>query len=161
MTNYFEQITDPISQWYQGSGVHAFFEWWSGEMKNLVPAKYRKDLFPDSVAVYVTDVQGSDEMVKVWHEQNQTIEPLTFDDTAEGKEWWHQLNHYLGSAEVDTDATCLLDESEVLIRNVAMPVAVINDIESVLTFELDKYIPFKPEEVEFAFSKGQVVEGSE
>jgi len=161
MTNYFEQITDPVSQWYQGSGVHAFFEWWSGELKGLVPAKYRNDLFPDSVSVYVTDVQGGKEGVNIWHEHSQGISQLSFDDSVEGKEWWHKLNHYLGTAEVATEVTCLLDESEVLIRSVAMPVAVINDIDSVLTFELDKYIPFKPEDVEFAFRKGDVVEGSE
>lgn len=161
MTNYFEQITDPISQWYQGSGVHAFIEWWTGELKGLVPAKYRNDLFPDSVAVYVTDIQDDEGAANIWHEKNKSIQPLNFDDAAEGKEWWHQLNHYLGAAEVETEVTCLLDESEILIRSVAMPVAVINDIESVLTFELDKYIPFKPEDVEFAFRKGEVVEGSE
>ena len=161
MTNYFEQITDPISQWYQGSGIRAFFEWWSGELKKLVPVKYRNGLFPKSVAVYVTDVQEGDESVNIWRDENHSISSLNFDETAEGKEWWHQLNHYLGSAEVETEVTCLLNESEVLIRSVAMPVAVINDIDSVLKFELDKYIPFKPEDVEFAFSKGKVVEGSE
>ncbi|VAW48198.1 hypothetical protein MNBD_GAMMA02-773 [hydrothermal vent metagenome] len=161
MTNYIEQITEPVSQWYQGSGVHAFFEWWSGELKGLVPAKYRNNLFPGSVVVYVTDVQGDKEGVNIWHEKNQGISRLSFDDSVEGKEWWHQLNHYLGIAEVATEVTCLLGDSAVLIRSVAMPVAVFNDIDSVLTFELDKYIPFKPEDVEFAFRKGEVVEGSE
>ncbi len=161
MTNYLEQISEPVSQWYQGSGVHAFMEWWSGELKELVPANYRNDLFPDSVAVYVTDVKSDEKEAGVWGEKKQTIKPLNFDDSVEGKEWWHQLNHYLGTAEVETEVTCLLEESEVLIRSVAMPVAVYNEIESVLTFELDKYIPFQPGDVEFAFSKGDVVEGSE
>lgn len=161
MTNYFETITEPISEWYQGSGVHAFFEWWTGELKELVPAKYRNQLFPNSIAVYVTDVSGDEEGVNIWLEKNEGISQLAFDESVQGKEWWHQLNHYLGVSEVETAVTCLLDESEVLIRSVAMPVAVINDIDSVLSFELDKYIPFKAEDVEFAFRKGEVVEGSE
>ena len=161
MTNYLEQISEPVSQWYQGSGVHAFMEWWSGELKELVPNKYRNDLFPDSVAVYVTDVKSDEKDAVVWCDIKQTIKPVEFDDSVEGKEWWHQLNHYLGTSEVETEVTCLLEESEVLIRSVAMPVAVYSEIESVLTFELDKYIPFKPEDVEFAFRKGDVVEGSE
>ena len=161
MTNYLEQISEPVSQWYQGSGVHAFMEWWSGELKELVPNKYRNDLFPDSVAVYVTDVKSDEKDAVVWCDKKQTIKPVEFDDSVEDKEWWHQLNHYLGTSEVETEVTCLLEESEVLIRSVAMPVAVYSEIESVLTFELDKYIPFKPEDVEFAFRKGDVVEGSE
>jgi general secretion pathway protein L len=161
MTNYFEKITEPVSQWYQESDIHGFFEWWTGELKGLLPSKFRNELFPDSSAVYVTGVRGDEEGVGIWLEKNQGVSELAFDDSVQGKEWWHQLNHYLGTTEVETAVTCLLDESEVLIRSVAMPVAVVNDIESVLTFELDKYIPFKTEDVEFAFRKGEVVEGSE
>ncbi len=161
MMTYIEKIVDPITQWYQGSGIYAFMSWWTGELKALVPSEYRSNLFPDSVEVYVTEVEGEDDAVNIWQQNDDSLEILKFDDSVDGKEWWHQLNHYLGSTEVDTTVTCLLDESNVLIRNVAMPVAVFNEVDSVLTFELDKYIPFNADDVEFAYSKGEVVEGSE
>ncbi|MCX7552637.1 pilus assembly protein PilM [Marinicella sp. S1101] len=156
-----EKITDPISQWYQGSGIHAFMTWWTGELKAMVPSQYRNNLFPDSVAVYVTEAESEEDEVSFWQQDDGQIQELQLDDAAAEKSWWHQLSHYLGTVEKDTTLTYLMDDSNVLVRNVAMPVAVINDIESVLTFELDKYLPFKADEVEFAYSKGEVVEGSE
>ncbi len=161
MTTYIEKITEPLSQWYQGSGVHAFMAWWIGELKGIVPSAYQKTIFPESLSVYVTGIESGDDAVQIWQQHAASWEQLTFDDSVQGKEWWHQLNHYLGSSDVDTKVTCLLDESNVLIRSVAMPVVVYNDIDSVLSFELDKYIPFKADEVEYAYTKGEVVEGSE
>ncbi len=161
MTTYIEKITEPLMQWYHNSSIHAFFAWWTGELKALVPDDYRGTFFPNSLALYVSDAQGKDEDVKLWQFDDNTIGALAVDDSVAGKEWWHQLNHHLASAELATDVTCLLDESKVLVRNVAMPQAVVNDIDSVLTFELDKYIPFKAEDVVFAYNKGEMVEGSE
>ncbi|MDJ1139513.1 PilN domain-containing protein [Marinicella marina] len=161
MMTTLEKITDPISQWYQGSGIHAFMTWWTGELKAMVPSQYRNNLFPDSVAVYVTEAESEEDEVSFWQQDDGQIQELQLDDAAAEKSWWHQLSHYLGTVEKDTTLTYLMDDSNVLVRNVAMPVAVINDIESVLTFELDKYLPFKADEVEFAYSKGEVVEGSE
>jgi general secretion pathway protein L len=86
---------------------------------------------------------------------------LELDESVQGKEWWHQLNHYVAGSDQETKVTYLVNESEVLSRQVAMPVVVINDIDSVLSFELDKYIPFKPEDVAYDFRKGLVEEGSE
>lgn len=162
MMTYIEKITDPIAQWYQSSGIHAFMSWWTGELKSLVPEEYRSDLFPDSVAVYVTNVESEDGTVEVWQQHENSLNAMEFDDDAvDGKEWWHQLNHYLGSTDIDTTVTCLLNANNVLTREVAMPVAVMSELDSVLTFELDKYIPFKAEDVEFAYYKGDLVEGSE
>ena len=46
MTNYLEKVIEPINQWYQTSSIHAFFEWWSSELKTLIPRQYRENLFP-------------------------------------------------------------------------------------------------------------------
>ncbi len=161
MTTYIEKFTEPMVQWYHESSIHAFMVWWTSELKAMVPNEYQATLFPRSLALFLTDTQGKDEDVKIWQQEGGAMNTLTFDDSVEGKEWWHQLNHHLATAELATEVTCLLDESKVLVRNVAMPVAIVNDIESVLTFELDKYIPFKAEDVVFAYIKGEMVEGSE
>ncbi|MGJ8662316.1 MAG: PilN domain-containing protein [Marinicella sp.] len=161
MTTYIEKISEPIMQWYQTSSIHAFFNWWSHELKGLVPEQYRTALFPESVAVYVTGIEDEENGVHIWQSTDEGLQQITFDDSVKGKEWWHKLNHYLGISEVETEVTYLLPEAGVLARNVAMPIAVINDIDSVLSFELDKYIPFKVEDVVFSYRKGDVVEGSE
>ncbi|WP_223787069.1 PilN domain-containing protein [Marinicella meishanensis] len=161
MTTYIEKITEPLSQWYQQSSIHAFMVWWTTEMKAMVPSQYQAKLFPRSLSVFVTDAEAGDDAVQLWQQEGHEMSTLTCDDTVADKEWWHQLNHYLGTAEQTTEVTCLLPEAKVLIREVALPVAVYNEVESVLQFELDKYIPFKADEVVFSCDKGEVVEGSE
>lgn len=161
MTSYIEKITEPLAAWYHQSSIHAFMEWWTTELKALVPKQYQATLFPRSLSVYVTHVQDGDEAVKLWQQEGAEITALPADDAVTDKEWWHQLNHYLGVVEQSTEVTCLLPESKVLIREVAMPVAVYSEVESVLQFELDKYIPFKADEVVFACNRGELVEGSE
>jgi len=160
MTNYLEKVIEPINQWYQTSSIHAFFEWWVTELKSLIPQHYRDNLFPDSKQVLITQV-GGDEKVKIWQKHNNTMALLEFDESVQGKEWWHQLNHFIAGSDQETKVTYLLDESDVLSREVAMPVVVMNDIESVLSFELDKYLPFSAADVAYDFRKGKVEEGSE
>lgn len=160
MTNYLEKVIEPMNQWYQTSSIHAFFEWWLSELKSLVPQNYRENLFPDSKQVLISPADV-DEGVQIWQKHNNTMSLLEFDDSVQGKEWWHQLNHFVAGSDQETKVTYLLDESDVLSREVAMPVVVINDIDSVLSFELDKYLPFTSADVAYDFRKGKVEEGSE
>jgi general secretion pathway protein L len=160
MMTYIEKITDPINQWYQTSSIHAFFVWWTHELKSLVPEKYRQKVFPDSKEVLISQ-DSSEQGVQIWQNHDGQLHLLELDESVQGKEWWHQLNHYVAGSDQETKVTYLVNESEVLSRQVAMPVVVINDIDSVLSFELDKYIPFKPEDVAYDFRKGLVEEGSE
>lgn len=160
MTTYIEKIIDPINQWYQTSSIHAFFEWWTTELKGLVPEQYRHNLFPDCNEVLISQSQD-DQEIHMWQLSEGNMVPLTLDDSVKDKEWWHKLNHYVASSDQETKVTFMVDESEALSRQVAMPVVVMNDIESVLSFELDKYLPFKADEVAYDFRKGEVEEGSE
>jgi general secretion pathway protein L len=159
MTNYLEKVIDPVNQWYQTSSIHAFFEWWTSELKGLVPEKYRDNLFPDSKEVLIC--QTDTEEVTIWHRHDGQLQLVEFDESVDGKEWWHKLNHYVVGSDQETTVTYLIDASDVLSREIAMPVVVANDIDSVLKFELDKYIPFNPDEVAYDFRKGVIEDGSE
>jgi general secretion pathway protein L len=158
MTSFVDKIVDPLNQWYQTSSIHAFFEWWTTELKSLVPEKYRRNLFPAADEVFILQ---HDKHVQLWHSQGDGMQLLEADETVADKEWWHQLNHQVAGSDQETKVTYLVDSDLVLGREIALPTAVINDIESVLTFELDKYIPFRADDVEFDFRKGEVEEGSE
>ena len=105
MMTTIEKITDPISQWYQGSGIHAFMVWWTGELKAMVPSQYRNNLFPDSIAVYVTEAESDEDEVSFWQQDGVQMQALQLNDAAAEKSWWHQLNHYLGTVEKATTLT--------------------------------------------------------
>jgi len=160
MTTHIEKIIGPINEWYQTSSIHAFFSWWTAELKSIVPKQYREGLFLNSIEVFIYQA-ASDEAVQLWQYQDGLMKQIEFDDSVEGKEWWHKLNHFVAGSEQEIKITYLMDESEVLSREIALPVVAINEISSVLTFELDKYIPFKADDVDFDFRKGKIEEGSE
>jgi len=158
MTSYVEKIMDPLNQWYQNSSIHAFFEWWVTELKSLVPEQYRKKLFTDTNELYILH---SGEEVQLWQLVDQQLQLLTPDNSVADREWWHQLNHHVAAADQESRVTYLVPSDLVLGREIALPTVVMSDVDSVLSFELDKYIPFKAEDVEFAYRKGQIEEGSE
>ena len=159
MTAILDNITHPINQWYRDSSIRAFVQWWTGELKQLVPEKYRQNIFPQSQAVYIN--QGDQETPKLWRYRQQEFAPLPADDELQNDEWWHQINHYIADSDVDVSTTYLLANQHAIVRNVTLPQAAIGDIDSVLAFELDKYVPFQADEAVFAWRQGPVDDGSE
>ena len=159
MTALLDNIINPINQWYRDSSIRAFVQWWTGELKQLVPEKYRQNIFPQSQAVYIN--QGDQETPKLWRYRQQEFAPLPADDELQNDEWWHQINHYIADSDVDVSTTYLLANQHAIVRNVTLPQAAIGDIDSVLAFELDKYVPFQADEAVFAWRQGPVDDGSE
>lgn len=159
MTAILDNITHPINQWYRDSSIRAFVQWWTGELKQLVPEKYRQNIFPQSQAVYIN--QGDQETPKLWRYRQQEFAPLPADDELQNDKWWHQINHYIADSDVDVSTTYLLANQHAIVRNVTLPQAAIGDIDSVLAFELDKYVPFQADEAVFAWRQGPVDDGSE
>jgi len=159
MTALLDNIINPINQWYRDSSIRAFVQWWTGELKQLVPENYRKNIFPEAQAVYIN--QGEQETPMLWRYQNQGFSPLPGDDELQNDEWWHQINHYIADSDVDVSTTYLLASQHAIVRNVTLPQAAIGEIDSVLAFELDKYVPFQADEAVFAWHQGPVDDGSE
>jgi len=159
MTALLDNITNPINQWYRDSSIRAFVQWWTGELKQLVPEKYRRNVFPEAQAVFIN--QGNQETPLLWRYQNQEFSPLPGDENLQNDEWWHQINHYIADSDVDVSTTYLLANQHVIVRNVTLPQAAIGEIDSVLAFELDKYVPLRADEAVFAWRQGPVDDGSE
>ena len=81
MTNYLEKITEPLGQWYQTSSTRAFFDWWLTELKQMVPEKYRDNLFPDSKEVLISQADEAGE-VKIWHQHQGELQAVEIKITA-------------------------------------------------------------------------------
>ena len=159
MTALLDNIINPINQWYRDSSIRAFVQWWTGELKQWVPEEYRKNIFPEAEAVYIN--QGNQDTPMLWRYSNQEFKALPRDEDLENNEWWHQINHYIADSDVDVSTTYLLASQHAIVRNVTLPQAAIGDIDSVLAFELDKYVPFQANEAVFAWRQGPVDDGSE
>lgn len=161
MTNLVEKIYRPIDSWYQTSGIKAFFDWWVTELKSWVPKTQRKRFFSQSKTLYIVPDENAEEQVMLWQQKADSISQLTLDDSVQDKDWWHQLNHQMAVADEQTTASYLLPEKSVLIREIAMPAATADSLSSVLQYELDKYIPFATNDVQFAYRQLPSEEGAE
>lgn len=159
MTALLDNIINPINQWYRDSSIRAFMQWWTGELIELVPERYRKSIFPEAQAVYIN--QGEQETPMLWRKQQGEFMPLPEDDGLQNDEWWHQINHFIADSDVDVSTTYLLASQHAIVRNVTLPQAAIGEIDSVLAYELDKYVPFRADEAVFAWRQGPVDDGSE
>lgn len=158
MTTIVEKIINPINDWYQSSGVRAFWDWWRDALLAWVPETKRQQIFPKQEKLLIT---GTGEDVQLWLNSDQGASTLASDETVVDKQWWHQLSHHVAQTDVDSHVSYLLSEQDVLIREVAMPTAALSNIDAVLKYELDKYIPFNPQDVVFASRPLASEEGAE
>lgn len=159
MTALLDNLINPMSQWYRDSSIRAFMQWWSGELIRMVPEKYRDSIFPEAQAVYIN--QGDREKPMLWRYQNNQFTPLDEDTDLQNDEWWHRINHFIAESEVNISTTYLLSNQYAIVRNVTLPQAAMGEIDSVLAYELDKYVPFRADEAVFAWRQGPVDDGSE
>jgi len=158
MTAIAEKILKPIQDWYQTSTIKEFSDWWMGELKTFIPDQYQQQLFERSRTLLLTSAE--DEVALWWQNQGSSV-PYEGKENTVQDDWWHQVNHAQADEELDTRVLYLLNEGDCLIRTVALPTAALSDLESVLTFEMDKYVPYPANEVVFDYQIEKVQEGME
>ncbi|WP_395374386.1 PilN domain-containing protein [Marinicella sp. W31] len=158
MTAIADKILKPIQDWYQTSTIKEFSDWWLGELKTFIPDQYQQQLFDRNRTLLLTKAEDNVELW--WQNQNGSV-PYESKGDAVQDDWWHLVNHAQADEELDTRVQYLLDENECLIRTVALPTAALSDLDSVLTYEMDKYVPYPSNEVVFDYQIEKVQEGME
>jgi general secretion pathway protein L len=149
--NQIEKLQNDLSQWYEASSINQFVRWWKSELKSFVPTNYQEKLFPQPIKVFLTP---DEDTVNVWRNQNHKIERYNTTVTGEGEpeQWWHQVQHIINQADgKQVRVEYLVPNEEALIRKIALPEAAKENLEEVIGFELDKYVPFNPEQVQISY----------
>ena len=158
MTAITDKILKPIQDWYQTSTIKEFSDWWLGELKTFIPDQYQQQLFERNRTLLLTK---KDDKVELWWQNANGSVPYESKDETVQDDWWHLVNHAQADEELDTRVQYLLDEGECLVRTVALPTAALADLDSVLTYEMDKYVPYPSNEVVFDYQIEKVQEGME
>jgi general secretion pathway protein L len=149
--NKIEELQSELSQWYEASSIHQFMHWWKTGLKSFVPEKYQESLFPQTIKIYLT--QG-EQGVDVWYKKGTTFVKYTASTTEEDEteQWWHQVQHIINEADGrKVTVEYLLPNNEALVRKIALPQAAKENLEEVIGFELDKYVPFNSEQVQLGY----------
>ena len=147
--NAIERLQNDFNTWYEASSLSQFVRWWKTELKSLVPQKHHKKLFPQSIQVLLT--QTKDE-VSVWYNKNGKFEPYVNDENENQESWWHNVQHIINQADgKKVNVNYLLPNDEALIRKIALPQAAKENLDEVIGFELDKYVPFSADQVQLSY----------
>ena len=149
--NTIEKLQHDLSDWYETSSIGQFLSWWKAELKSFVPEKYQAQWFPEPVKVYLTQ---ETESVSVWCKQGCKFEKYSNvenEDTAQ-EEWWHQVGHVVSQADGQkVIVEYLIAKQEALIKKIALPEAAKENLDEVIGFELDKYVPFNADQVQLSY----------
>jgi len=149
--NTIDKLQNDLEQWYESSSISQFMHWWKTELKSFVPKKYQDLLFPQPVRILLT--QDNHE-VSVWSNQGDDFEEQGSVTTEDGEpeQWWHKVQHIINGADGRRILVeYLLPNDDALVRKIALPAAAKENLDEVIGFELDKYVPFNLEQVQFSY----------
>ena len=146
-----DKLQNELSNWYETSSVGQFLRWWKSELMSFVPEKYQQQLFPQPINILLTQEHDK---VLVWKNADDSFILESSDDDDEM--WWHKIQHIIKAAEGRrVNVVYLLSSKDALVRKIALPQAAKENLDEVIGFELDKYVPFKAEQVQLGYKIDQ------
>lgn len=123
-----------------------FLAWWGGELRTLLPERWRRMLAVED-AMVVFELEG--EELKVSRRLGQDAVELMRLPLAERDALQPTLERDLSEDARELRRVLLLPVPLVLRRVLTLPAAALENLRTVLGFELDRQTPFKPEQVVF------------
>ena len=142
-----ELLSQPLSRLrarYAQSPLPRFLRWWGGELRSLLPERWSRMLAVEH-AWLALDVQGG-ELVATAIDARGDVElarlPLAERDALAGA-----LESALDDERRALPRILLVPAPVVLRRSITLPAAALDNLRTVLGFELDRQTPFKPEQV--------------
>lgn len=139
--------TDEARRWWRASRWPGFLHWWAGELRPLLPARWRAWL-QRGVDWHLLAPVGAGWTLR----RPGGAEPLLrWDPKADARTQVAALHRALGAVEPDDLRLCLLlPESAVLRRRLSLPLAARGNLAQVLAFEMDRQTPFTAAQVYYA-----------
>ncbi len=127
--------------------LRRFFRWWGRELQFLVPEKLRQWLSNQSGQVYLTIANEQLHFSRVKEGENHPLVSIPFDDQISSS--YQRLKAI--QPELET-ARCILrlNDRQAIGKILYLPLAAKENLRQVVGFELDRYMPFKSDEVYFA-----------
>lgn len=127
--------------------IKGFFQWWSRELAFLIPQKLRQ-LWSDRSGKLVFTV--TDQGFKLDFYRDAESEPIFSRtlDSSDRTAYQNLLNEY---ADIQKSERVLrLTDEQAIKKILYLPAATQENLQQVVGFELDRYTPFKPEQVYFS-----------
>lgn len=131
--------------------VAGFLRWWLTELRTLLPAQWRSSSLDLSDTVVVQMDMSGARVSRV--DKGVLVEIGTLDFNATGpSEQRAAFRSLLDRSSGNADKVAVgLSGASVLVKKMFLPLAVEENLENVLAFEMDRHTPFKSEQVYFDY----------
>ena len=130
-------------------GVAAFWSWWSGELRGMLPPRVRRALMPRAQHLFL-ELDGTELVMSQGTAQNKA--ELTRYELDQAGETPLQLSAEDELQQRARELVLCLPEDKVLARSLTLPLAAEENLREVLSFEMDRQTPFTAEPVYSDFS---------
>ena len=129
--------------------VAAFWSWWIGELRGMLPPKVRRALMPRAQRLFL-ELDGTDLVMSQGTAQNKA--ELTRYTLDQSEATPLQLSAEEESHRQARELVLCLPADKVLTRSLTLPLAAEENLREVLSFEMDRQTPFTAEQVYYDFS---------
>ncbi|MFK8013163.1 MAG: PilN domain-containing protein [Marinicellaceae bacterium] len=149
--NAIEKLQNEIHTAYEESSISQFVRWWKAELKTFVPQKYHEKMFPKAIEILLSQ---NNENVDVWCNRGEGFKAYSDSGQQDSSQdqWWHQVQHIINEADgKKVVVKYLMPNEEALVRKIALPMAAKENLDDVIGFELDKYVPFNADQVQVSY----------
>ncbi|MCK5897840.1 MAG: PilN domain-containing protein [Methylococcales bacterium] len=126
--------------------IRRFFDWWLQELSFLIPAFIRR-LFTDPVNIIV--IQMIDHKIQFDYTLGKNKKNLLLDFNETGL---LDYQNFLSDHPIleKSDIIFRLNKADGLLKKLTLPKAVEENLAQVISYELDRYTPFNPQQVYYA-----------
>ncbi|HLF32051.1 MAG TPA: PilN domain-containing protein [Xanthomonadales bacterium] len=146
-------LNNKIQYWgarVRNSPAGAFFTWWTGELKALLPARWQERL---QHARRRITLRWETIRLRLGVEENRAIRWLT--DVSQDQDVSLQRQQVRGLLEqqeaLEVPRFLLLDAQQVLSKQLLLPAATESNLQQVLAFEMDRQTPFRASDVYYTW----------
>ena len=130
---------------YQSSRLPAFLDWWLGELRGLLPARWQAYLRVQQTQLLLSRTPSG---LALGAAEGGRLESLgVLDQDAPFSELC--LTERVGAEAARTPRIYLLPAEVVLVRRLSFPAAASGNIRTLVGFEIDRQTPFRADQVEF------------
>lgn len=140
------QLLSRLAARYTQSPIPRFLQWWGGELRACLPLRWR-ERFRVSERSVLLRREDSELVVEAMRERaTHELGRLAMDPP---EALPAALNELLGEDSHESRRVLLLDPHAVLRRTLHLPAAALDNLSSVLGFELDRQTPFRADQVHY------------
>lgn len=140
------QLLSRLAARYTQSPIPRFLQWWGGELRACLPLRWR-ERFRVSERSVLLRREDSELVVEAMRERaTHELGRLAMDPP---EALPAALNELLGEDSRESRRVLLLDPHAVLRRTLHLPAAALDNLSSVLGFELDRQTPFRADQVHY------------